>query len=75
MNKHVVNKMNILPSNYSNFQKCGRRGCFPLFVGYFGIVLGIIGLTAYLIFQIPSLREKIGKYFCPSFMIQYFLNK
>ena len=37
------------------------KTCFPLFVGGSGLALSLVGLTAYWIVQIPSIRQQLGK--------------
>lgn len=39
------------------------KTCFPLYVGYSGIGLSLIGLIAYAIVQIPSIRQNFGPFY------------
>ena len=52
------------PSSVKCQKSCSKgltKTCLSLYIGYSGISLSLIGLTAYAIVQIPSIRRSLGE--------------
>lgn len=54
------------PSSVKCQKSCSKgltKTCLSLYIGFSGISLSLIGLTAYAIVQIPSIRRSLGPYY------------
>ena len=66
-NSHIVCRPPPLPPKDPSSVKCQKpcslglsKTCLPLYIGNSGICLSLIGLTAYAILQIPSIRSNFN---------------